>query len=133
MKKLIGLFSLLILLSLCNSPEAAAQIVVKVRPARPTVVLARPAKARRGHTWVAGHWNYSNRKGRYVWRKGHWQRNRKGQNYVAGKWVTSNGGHKWVAGRWTAIGVAVNNNTGNKKVVVVKKKRRPRNKRRNRR
>ncbi len=118
MKKLIGLFSLLLFLSI-NTQKTDAQVVVNVRPARPAVVLSRPAKARRGHTWVAGHWYYNNNSRRYVWRKGHWQRNRSGYNYVAGRWVACNGGHKWVAGRWAPVTVRVNNRPVRRTVVVI--------------
>ena len=32
-------------------PEAKSQLVVKVRPARPAVIVKKPVKPRRGHVW----------------------------------------------------------------------------------
>jgi len=60
-------------------PEAKSPIVVKVRPTRPTVVVKKPVKARRGHVWTEGHWVYNNKRGTYVWRKGHWVKKRPGK------------------------------------------------------
>jgi hypothetical protein len=121
MKKLLSFFGLLIFLSFSDAPQLSAQIIVKVRPNRPAVVLKRPAKAKSDHTWVDGHWRYDNQSNRYVWAKGHWKQNRNGHNWTAGKWVACTGGHNWTAGRWTPVAVVAKPRRG-KKVVVVKKK-----------
>ncbi len=120
MKKLFSLIALLTFLSFHNAPKATAQVVVKVRPARPAVVLSRPAQAKANHTWVEGHWHYDTKAGKYVWVKGHWKKNRAGHTWTAGKWVACKGGHNWVAGRWTPVKVVAK--PRGKKVVVVKKK-----------
>ncbi len=106
MKKLICLLVLLAAVSLqYNFHQANAQVVVKVRPARPAVVMAKPATVNKGHIWVDGHWHWDSKANRYVWKKGHWVRTKKGHNWVAGKWVTCDGGHKWVPGYWKAAKV----------------------------
>ena len=81
-------------------PEAKSQVVVKVRPARPAVIVKKPAKAKRGHVWREGHWVYNGRKGRYVWRKGHWVKKRPGKVWVKGHWKKVPGGQRWVPGHW---------------------------------
>lgn len=81
-------------------PEAKSQVVVKVRPARPAVVLKKPAKAKRGHVWREGHWVYNQRQGKYVWKKGGWVKNRRGKVWVAGHWKKVPGGEQWVPGHW---------------------------------
>jgi len=81
-------------------PDAKSQIVVKVRPARPAVVVKKPVKARRGHVWREGHWVYSNKKGKYIWRKGQWVKKRPGKVWVKGHWKLVPGGQRWVPGHW---------------------------------
>jgi len=117
MKKLLSLLGLLFVFSFSSNQDINAQVVVKVRPARPAVVVARPAKARSGHTWIEGHWRYNNQTNQYVWVKGHWKQTRAGHNWVAGRWVTCTGGHKWVAGYWKPVTVV---KTPRKTVVVAK-------------
>ena len=49
---------------------ASAVVYVRVAPPEPGVeVMPEP---RRGRTWVAGHWEWQNR--RHVWVAGHWVR-----------------------------------------------------------
>lgn len=79
-----------------------SQVVVSVRPARPKVVVVKPA-TRRGHIWVAGSWKWSRRKAAYVWTDGYWIKKRRGHRYVAGHWVVVGRGHKWVPGRWVRV------------------------------
>ncbi len=88
---------------LLNS-QAAAQIVVKVKPTRPKVVVAKPAYIKAGHVWVAGHWQWDKRAKKYTWVKGRQVRNRRGYQYVPGYWVAvQGGGAKWVAGSWKRV------------------------------
>lgn len=98
MKKLIlivGLFFLGIFI-----PDGQSQVVVKVRPARPKVIVKKPARAKRNHVWVDGHWVYNKRQGKYVWRKGHYMKKRPGKVWVKGHWKKVPGGEKWVPGHW---------------------------------
>ena len=101
MKK--SIWSLIVLSLFFVVEMSQAQVVVSVRPTAPVHVRT-VKKQRVGHTWIAGHWTYNHRQGRYVWRKGHWTRNRSGQVWVAGSWVACTGGHKWRAGYWKPVG-----------------------------
>lgn len=98
MKKIIMLTALFLLGLFL--PEAQSQVVVKVRPARPAVIVKKPNRAKRGHVWREGHWVYNKRQGKYVWRKGHWTKKRPGKVWVAGHWKKTPGGEKWVPGHW---------------------------------
>jgi hypothetical protein len=119
MKNIIGLVSLFCFMCLLNSNPLKAQVVVNVRPLAPTVVVKKPIKARRGHTWIPGHWRYSTRLNRYAWYKGSWQRNRSGHHYVSGRWVVCAGGHKWVAGGWKSTNVVRVYKKPQQKTIVV--------------
>jgi len=80
---------------------AQAQVVVRVKPNRPAVVVAKPAKKKARHVWIAGHWRYNKKAQKYVWIKGHWAKAPKGQGcWVPGHWKTVEGGHQWVPGHW---------------------------------
>lgn len=80
-----------------------SQIVVTVKPARPKVIVKKPAKARKGYVWIPGHWRYSNSAGKYVWVKGQWKRKRRGHVWVEGHWKKVPGGHKWIPGHWRRV------------------------------
>ena len=96
MKTLILFSSILIF----GAYQASSQVVVKVRPNKPTVVVAKPAKHKKGHVWVEGHWRYDKKAGKYVWVKGHWKKARPGHVWVPGHWKEVPGGHEWVPGHW---------------------------------
>jgi len=103
MKKVL-IITFLALACMCGtSLETQAQVVVAVKPARPDVVVVKPAKARRGYIWVDGHWKYNKRTNRYVWVKGGWVRARRGFVYVPGRWVKAPAGFKWVPGTWRRV------------------------------
>jgi len=99
MKRLIIFSFILGSLALSNL-GANAQIVVKVRPAKPKVLVVKRAAPRSGVIFIDGHWKYNKRHGKYVWVKGHWVKKRRGYAYVPGRWRASRGGHVWVAGCW---------------------------------
>ena len=102
-KRLLFIFGLLLAFNFGSIDTADAQVVVNVRPARPKVIVKRPARAKRGHIWIDGHWK-ANRAGTgYVWVKGHWARARRGYRYVPGKWVVVKGGHRWKPGVWVRL------------------------------
>ena len=101
MKQVLMIFGLLLAFNLGTVDTAEAQVVVKVRPARPKVIVKKPARARKGHVWVNGHWKANGRN--YVWVKGHWVQKRRGYRYTPGRWVTVRGGHKWKPGVWVRI------------------------------
>ncbi len=77
-----------------------AQVFVKVKPTRPAVVIAKPSKAKQGHIWVDGHWQWSKKQHCYVWRKGQWKKKQKGQQWIPGHWKNKPGGHVWITGHW---------------------------------
>lgn len=81
-------------------PQAYSQVIVKVRPNRPALVVKKPARAKRGHVWRDGHWVYNNKQGKYVWRKGTWVKSRPGKVWVKGHWKTVPSGQKWIPGHW---------------------------------
>ncbi|MFT4525563.1 MAG: hypothetical protein ACI9FU_000464 [Granulosicoccus sp.] len=79
---------------------AMSQIVVKVRPAKPKVVVVKPNRSKPNHAWVDGHWKWNANQNRYVWKKGHWVKKRRGHVFVAGRWKATPKGHIWVVGGW---------------------------------
>lgn len=101
--KLLSMKKLLLLLGFVFTigiQQTFAQVVVQVRPARPAKVLAKPAKAKRGHTWIAGHWKWDNHQNQYVWVTGHWTKSRRGHHWVEGHWKQTGSGWQWVPGHW---------------------------------
>jgi hypothetical protein len=81
-------------------PDAKSQVVVKVKPTRPKVIVKKPARAKRGYVWRDGHWVYNKKRGAYVWRKGQWIKKRPGKVWIKGHWKKVPGGQKWVPGHW---------------------------------
>jgi hypothetical protein len=81
--------------------RASSQVIVKVKPVRPSVIVAKPAKARKNHVWIEGHWAYSHKLDRYVWVKGRWaKRPRNNARWIPGHWKKAPGGWKFVPGHW---------------------------------
>ena len=87
------LITLLTLISLFGISEAFSQVVVKVRPNRPAIVIKKPVKMPNGKAWIDGHWRWSKRMQSYVWVKGHAVRAKRGHIWVAGK--RSKRSHGW--------------------------------------
>lgn len=96
MKKFIIL--LVFILGLGNN--GFSQIVVKVRPVKPKVLVVKPNRPKANHVWVDGHWIWNSNQNRYIWRKGRWVKKRRGHVYVAGRWKATPNGHVWVVGGW---------------------------------
>lgn len=72
------------------------------RPAYPTEPPP-PARIervthRRGHVWVAGHYQWNNF--RWVWAPGHWERARHGHRWEPGCWERSGDRYAWHPGTW---------------------------------
>lgn len=76
---------------------ASAQVIVRIAP--PPLRAERMPPARRGRVWVAGHWEWRNR--RYNWVEGYWIRERRGYRYNQPQWVERDG--RWVQqrGNWS--------------------------------
>lgn len=86
-------------LFICND-NLSAQVVVKIKPARPKVEVVKPSKPGPKHIWIDGHWKWDKKRKEYVWVKGHWSKPRKGHAWVPGHWQKVPGGFKWVPGHW---------------------------------
>ena len=78
----------------------SAQVVVKIKPARPKVVVVKPPKPGPKHVWINGHWKWSKKRKEYIWVKGYWLKPKKGRAWVPGHWEKVPGGFKWVPGHW---------------------------------
>jgi hypothetical protein len=76
---------------------AAAEVIV-VREAPPALRHERAPEARRGYTWVAGHWEW--RRNHHSWVPGTWMKDRRGYVYNQPTWAERDG--KWVMtrGNW---------------------------------
>lgn len=57
-------------LLLYSTADSSAQIIVNIRPARPAVVINRPAMPAPGYVWVEEDWQPRNND--YVWHGGYW-------------------------------------------------------------
>ena len=90
-----------IIIILFMAETSPAQIIVKVKPARPKIVIAKPAKTKKGHVWIAGHWTVKNKK--YIWAKGHWRKVKRNHSWIAGHWKKVRGGWVWMPGHWKKI------------------------------
>lgn len=83
--------------------EAEAQVVV-VNPQGPPPPLRREVRpaARRGYTWVPGHWAWRRGPG-WVWMPGYWETNRRGFTFVGPRWVLRRGVWVYEPGRWVRV------------------------------
>lgn len=77
-------------------PSTAAVIVVREAPPAPRV--ERMPEARRGYTWVAGHWEW--RHNRHQWVRGTWLRDRHGYVYHQPTWAERDGKWEMRRGAW---------------------------------
>jgi len=102
MKKVLFTLGLFAGLLFFNTAVSAQQVVVKVRPPAPRVVV-KPVKPGRNFVYISGYWKWNPRRNRYVWVDGSWVRSRPGYVYVTGRWRRVNRGFVWVPGRWKAV------------------------------
>lgn len=99
MKKTTKLLMLLALLTLGALASANAQIIVRVRPARPAVVVERPVAPSPRHVWVEEEWVPHG--DHYVWHGGYWALPpRRHAVYVPGHWDRRGEGEIWIKGYW---------------------------------
>ncbi|WP_461449518.1 hypothetical protein [Mucilaginibacter sp.] len=78
---------------------AKAQIIVRIHPARPAVVVARPVAPGPGAVWVDEDW--APRNGTYAWHGGYWAvPPHPGAFYVRGHWRETRRGSIWIPGHW---------------------------------
>lgn len=104
MKKLTGII-LISLAFVLQSNMANSQVVVKVKPAKPKVVIVKADVPKPGpnHIWIDGHWTCEKKTKSYVWKKGHWVKPKKGKVWIPGHWKKVPGGHKWMSGHWKRV------------------------------
>ncbi|OGA23085.1 MAG: hypothetical protein A3H34_05000 [Betaproteobacteria bacterium RIFCSPLOWO2_02_FULL_67_19] len=75
---------------------SAAEIVVQIGP--PQLLAEITPALRRGHIWVAGHWDWKNRQ--HQWVDGHWIRERHGYRYDQPSWMEREGSWHMQRGGW---------------------------------
>lgn len=93
--------SLLIAVIVCMSfVSGNAQVVVKIKPNKPKLLVIKPNKHKDGHAWRAGHWKWHKKNNKYTWVKAHWAKQNKGHHWTVGRWVKNSNGHSWVPGHW---------------------------------
>lgn len=104
MRKLLGLCFAVALVVSAAVTESKAQIIVRVRPPRPAVVVtARPPAPGPGHVWVEEDW--VGRGDRYEWHGGYWAAPpHPGYRWVPGHWVSRRRGWVWIPGHWQGRG-----------------------------
>ena len=100
MKKTFLLFAALVYSTLFSLPTVNAQVIVKVRPVPPAVVVPRPPMRGHGMVWIEPDWYWNKRQHAYVWREGRWVKPRRHAVWVPGHWVEVREGHKWEPGYW---------------------------------
>ena len=86
---------------LLTATSLMGQMIVKVKPQRPNVVVVKPNKVSKNKVWIDGHWKWNNRTHKYQWIKGCWVKSPKNQAWVSGKWLKVHAGWKYVPGRWS--------------------------------
>ena len=96
---MIGKITVAALLAACLgsiATPATAAVYVDIAPP-PLRSEAMPAP-RRGHVWVAGHWEWRNR--HHQWVAGTWVRERRGYQYVQPSWTERDGRWQMERGSW---------------------------------
>ena len=90
---------IMLLLMAISAQESRAQIVVRVRPPRPAVVVTRPPAPSPRHVWVEEDWRPHGRS--YQWHGGYWAAPpRDRAMWVPGHWGHRRGGEQWIPGHW---------------------------------
>jgi hypothetical protein len=87
--------------SLFTAFKSNAQIVVRIRPARPrAVVVGRiPARPSPRHVWVSEGWTVQG--SGYAYRPGYWAvPPRAGAAWIPGHWRNTRHGSIWIEGHW---------------------------------
>lgn len=98
MKKFISALALILVMT----AGAQGQVIVKVKPVAPKVVVVKKVRPA-GKIWIKGHWKWSPRQHRYVWVKGRHMKVRRNHVWVSGRWKQVRGGWLYVPGRWSRV------------------------------
>ena len=77
-----------------------AQVIVKIKPVAPKVILKKSRKPYKNAVWIDGYWGWNKRTNRYVWKSGQWVKPKRNRTYVAGKWIKKSSGWLYVPGKW---------------------------------
>lgn len=80
---------------------ALADLVVKIRPQKPKIVIVKPDKPGKDHFWKSGHWVI--KKNRYVWVDGYWIKKRPNHIWINGHWKKVRHGWIWVPGHFVIL------------------------------
>ena len=81
-----------------GAAATSANAIIYVRVAPPEQRVEVVPEPRRNRTWVAGHWEWQNRK--HVWVRGHWVRDRPGYRYNQPAWAERDGRWYMTRGSW---------------------------------
>lgn len=100
MRKLSTLAAIAFITVVFSANTGHSQVVVKVRPPRPKVVVKKPARPGPKFVWIDGHWRWNRKQHKYVWVAGHWTQPKRGHKWIPGHWASVPGGHKWIPGHW---------------------------------
>ena len=84
-----------------GSTLAHSQVVIRVKPIKPKVIIVKHNRPSKRHIWIAGHWKWNKRVKKYVWIKGKWVRTKRGHIWTSGYWKKVPGGFKWIPGHWS--------------------------------
>ena len=74
--------------------------IVRKKPIQPREILLRPNKIRKNYLWINGHWKWSWKKNKYIWKKGYWKKKKNSRTWVPGHWKSVPHGFIWVKGYW---------------------------------
>lgn len=83
------------------APVEESQDVEVANDPPPEQVEAVPVSPGPNYVWIKGHWRWA---GRWVWTPGHWDAVRRGHEWVAGHWEHRRGRRWiWVPGHWRRL------------------------------
>lgn len=92
------------LISVADISYAGGKILVGVKiappPPRRELVVVR---SRINAVWVAGHWRWHARRGKYAWFPGRWIAARQGFAWIDGRWKNTRHGWVYIEGNWKKI------------------------------
>ena len=100
MKNKMLIVSILVASFLILPTLSQAQVLIKIKPPVPKVVLIKPNPPKSNYIWISGHWNWNKKKHQYVWQEGQWVKPKKGKVWVPGHYKNIRGGYTWIPGHW---------------------------------
>lgn len=82
--------------------QSSAQVIVSIKPVRPTVKVVKPVKPYVNAAWIEGEWVWNKRTRAYQWKSGYWVKAKRNKRYVTGRWEKRRNGWVYVPGRWVS-------------------------------